>query len=51
LNKYEPIELNKIKQKPRYTHINKTIERFDPKVSAKEKNSPSSATYDVMNSI
>ena len=46
LNKYEAMELNKIRKKPRYTVINKDIERFSKQV--KDRTSPSSATYDVL---
>lgn len=46
LNKYDPMVLDKIKKKPRYTIINKDIERFSK--TKPDRNSPSSATYETL---
>jgi len=48
LNKYDAVDLNKIKKKPRYAMINKDLKRFDDSLEKKEKNSPSSNSYNVL---
>lgn len=44
LIKYDPVEIYKIKKKPRYTKIEEKVQRFP---SFEKSDSPSIASYDV----
>ena len=47
-NKYETIELNKLKSKPRYTKIYNEGDRF---VTKERDMSPSPSSYDIASSV